>query len=125
MRESPREGRARGRPARARRAARRLPRRPQGSATPTIPDAQKLFIEQAFQDVGTAKQQSMRGTLDPMYLNYTLGKLMILKLRADWRAKAGAAFDLRAFHDRVLSYGDAPLPIIRRAMLGSDSGPPL
>jgi uncharacterized protein (DUF885 family) len=91
----------------------------------TIPDAQKLFIEQAFQDVGTAKQQSMRGTLDPMYLNYTLGKLMLLKLRADWRAKAGAAFDLRAFHDRVLSYGDAPLPIIRRAMLGSDSGPPL
>jgi hypothetical protein len=91
----------------------------------TIPDAQKLFIEQAFQDVGTAKQQSMRGTLDPMYLNYTLGKLMILKLRADWRARAGAAFDLRAFHDRVLSYGDAPLPIIRRAMLGNDSGPPL
>ena len=91
----------------------------------TVAESQKLFVEQAYQDVGTARQQSARGTLDPMYLNYTLGKLMILKLRADWRAKVGAAFDLRAFHDRLLSYGDAPLPLIRRAMLGDDSGSPL
>ena len=49
-----------------------------------------------------------------------LGKLIILKLRADWRRKAGASFDLRAFRDRWLSYGDAPLPLIRRAMLGDD-----
>jgi len=91
----------------------------------TVAEAQTLFIEQAYQDVGTARQQSARGTLDPMYLNYTLGKLMIMKLRADWRAKVGAAFDLRAFHDRVLSYGDAPLPLIRRAMLGDGAGPPL
>jgi hypothetical protein len=88
----------------------------------TVADAEKLFVEQAHQDVGTARQQSLRGTVDPMYLNYTLGKLMILKLRADWRAKRGAAFDLRAFHDQVLSYGDAPLPLIRRAMLGDDAG---
>jgi uncharacterized protein (DUF885 family) len=85
----------------------------------TVSDSQKLFVEQAFQDVGTARQQAARGTLDPMYLNYTLGKLMILKLRADVRAKLGAAFNLRAFHDQLLSYGDAPLPLIRRAMLGS------
>jgi hypothetical protein len=91
----------------------------------TVAESHKLFVEQAFQDPGTARQQSMRGTVDPMYLNYTLGKLMILKLRADWRAKVGPAFDLRAFHDRLLSYGDAPLPLIRRAMLGDDSGPPL
>lgn len=91
----------------------------------TVAESQKLFVEQTYQDVGTARQQSARGTLDPMYLNYTLGMLMILKLRADWRAKAGAAFDLRAFHDRLLSYGDAPLPLIRRAMLGDDSGSPL
>jgi hypothetical protein len=91
----------------------------------TVAESQTLFVEQSFQDVGTARQQSMRGTLDPMYLNYTLGKLMILKLRADWRAKMGSAFDLRAFHDRLLSYGDAPLPLIRRAMLGDGSGSPL
>jgi hypothetical protein len=89
----------------------------------SVADAQKLFVEQAFQDVGTARQQATRGTLDPMYLNYTLGKLMILKLRADWRRKMGASFDLRAFHDQLLSYGDAPLPLIRRAMLGEDAGP--
>jgi uncharacterized protein (DUF885 family) len=47
---------------------------------------------------------------------------MILKLRADWRSKMGSAFDLRAFHDQLLSYGDAPLPLIRRAMLGEGSG---
>lgn len=88
----------------------------------TVADSQKLFVEQAFQDVGTARQQAARGTLDPMYLNYTLGKLMILKLRADWRTKLGAAFNLREFHDRLLSYGDAPLPLIRRAMLGDDAG---
>lgn len=88
----------------------------------TVADAQKLFVEQAFQDVGTARQQATRGTLDPMYLNYTLGKLMILKLRADWRRKMGAAYSLRAFHDQLLSYGDAPLPLIRRAMLGDAAG---
>lgn len=91
----------------------------------TVAESHKLFVEAAFQDAGTARQQSMRGTIDPMYLNYTLGKLMILKLRDDWRAKVGAAWNLRAFHDRLLSYGDAPLPLIRRAMLGEDSGPPL
>lgn len=91
----------------------------------TLAESHQLFVEQAFQDAGTARQQSQRGTVDPMYLNYTLGKLMILKLRADWRAKVGADFDLRAFHDRVLSYGDAPLPLIRRGMLGEDAGSPL
>ena len=91
----------------------------------TVAASHQLFVEQAFQDAGTARQQSMRGTVDPMYLNYTLGKLMILKLRADWHAKVGPSFDLRAFHDRLLSYGDAPLPLIRRAMLGDDSGLPL
>jgi hypothetical protein len=92
----------------------------------TVAQAHQMFVEQAFQDAGTARQQSQRGTVDPMYLNYTLGKLMILKLRDDWRAKVGvAAFDLRLFHDRFLNYGDAPVPLIRRAMLGEDAGPPL
>lgn len=91
----------------------------------SVAESQQLFVDQAFQDVGTARQQATRGTLDPMYLNYTLGKLMILKLRADVRAKLGSAFNLRDFHDRLLSYGDAPLPLIRRAMLGSDAGSPL
>jgi hypothetical protein len=91
----------------------------------TLAESHKLFVEQAFQDEGTAKQQSTRGTLDPMYLNYTLGKLMIRKLRADWQSKVGAAFTDKAFHDRFLTYGDAPLPLVRRAMLGENAGPML
>jgi uncharacterized protein (DUF885 family) len=91
----------------------------------TVAESHKLFVEQAFQDEGTAKQQSMRGTIDPMYLNYTLGKLMIRKLRADWQAKKGVAFNEKDFHDRFLTYGDAPLPLTRRAMLGDDAGPAL
>ena len=57
----------------------------------TVAQSEKMFREQAFQDPGNARQQAARGTYDPAYLNYTLGKLMILKLRADWLAKSGAA----------------------------------
>ena len=64
----------------------------------------------------------MRGTFDPMYLNYTLGKLMILKLREDYRRVKGAAYSLRAFHDEFLSYGAPPIPLVREMMLGEDSG---
>jgi uncharacterized protein (DUF885 family) len=84
-----------------------------------------LFEEKAFADRPTARQQAVRGTFDPGYLNYTLGKLVILKLRADWKAKVGAAYSLQAFHDELLSHGCAPLPVIRRAMLGPDAGPAL
>jgi uncharacterized protein (DUF885 family) len=63
-----------------------------------------------------------------MYLSYTLGKLMILKLRADYRARAeagGKAFSLHDFHDQFLSYGAVPIPVIREEMLGAQAGPPL
>ncbi len=91
----------------------------------TVAESTQLFLDKAFTDPGTAKQQAVRGTADPMYLNYTLGKLMIRKLRDDVRAKEGGAFSLKAFHDQLLSYGDAPLPLIRKAMLGENAGPPL
>ena len=64
----------------------------------------------------------MRGTFDPMYLNYTLGKLMILKLREDFLARTGDAFSLRRFHDEFLSYGAPPIPLVRDMMLGEGSG---
>ncbi len=57
----------------------------------TVAQSEKMFREQAFQDPGNARQQAARGTYDPAYLNYTLGKLMIRKLRADWIAKHAAA----------------------------------
>jgi uncharacterized protein (DUF885 family) len=92
----------------------------------TVDQADKLFADQAFQDAANARQQAVRGTFDPMFLAYTLGKLAIVKLRDDVKAKhaaAGTEFSLQAFHDELLSYGAAPLPVIREAMLGADAGP--
>lgn len=90
-----------------------------------LADSIAMFQKRGMQDTATSRQQAVRGTFDPGYLNYTLGKLMILKLRADLKAKEGDAFSLRAFHDKFLSYGCAPIPSIRRAMLGADAGAPL
>jgi uncharacterized protein (DUF885 family) len=92
----------------------------------TVAQSEKMFREQGFQDPGDARQQAARGTYDPAYLIYTLGKLMILKLRADWIAKAGASSgspaDGRAlwrdFHDKFLSFGGPPIPLLRKEMLG-------
>lgn len=90
----------------------------------SVEQATKLFAEKAFVDPGNARQQAVRGTFDPMFLAYTLGKVMIRKLYADWRTRHPDA-PLREFHDRYLSYACAPVPLIRRAMLGDDAGPPL
>jgi uncharacterized protein (DUF885 family) len=88
----------------------------------TIDQAAAMFAEQAYADPGTARQQALRGTADPLFLGYTLGKLAIMKLRRDWQAKMGSAYRLRAFHDEFLEYGEAPLPVIRRMMLGDPAG---
>lgn len=98
------------------------------TGTMTVEQSEAMFRDKAFQDPATARQQAVRGTFDPMYLAYTLGKLVILKLREDVRAKAeaaGEAFDLRRFHDEFLRHGAAPLPAIRTSMLGPDAGPVL
>ena len=89
----------------------------------TLEQSEKMFREQAFYDPGNARQQAARGTYDPAYLNYTLGKLMIYKLREDYRRQRGAAFSLRDFHDRLLREGQAPMPIVREALLGKTGDP--
>jgi uncharacterized protein (DUF885 family) len=92
----------------------------------TIEQAEHLFTTQCFQTPQVAVEESLRGTQDPMYGYYTLGKLMILKLRADYKKKMGSAFTLRKFHDELLSRGDPPLPLLRPFILGSsDDGKPL
>ena len=91
----------------------------------TVAESERMFREQAFQDTGNARQQAARGAYDPAYLNYTLGKLMILKLRDDWTATRGGRAAWREFHDRFLSYGGPPIPLVRRAMLGENAGPAL
>ena len=89
----------------------------------TVAESERMFREQAFQDPGTARQQAARGTYDPAYLNYTMGKLMIRRLREDWTASRGGRAAWHDFHDRLLSYGGPPIPMIRKAMLGRDDGP--
>jgi len=86
----------------------------------TVDEAETLFRTVAFQDSVNARQQALRGTYDPEYLNYTLGKLMIRELHADARAAseaAGVDFDLTAFHDDFMSQGAPPVPWIGRRLL--------
>ncbi len=86
----------------------------------TVAESRALFEEKGFQDYGNAVQQANRGTYDPGYLNYTLGKLMIMKLRDDWTAGRGGREAWGEFHDRLLSYGAPPIPLVRREMLGGN-----
>ncbi len=95
----------------------------------TVAQSEKIFLEQAYADPGNARQQAARGTYDPAYLNYTLGKLMIRKLRADWvaqktsgDAKADPIKEWKAFHDAFLAYGGPPIPLVRKAMISGDTG---
>jgi uncharacterized protein (DUF885 family) len=88
----------------------------------SVADSERLFREQAYQDVGSARQQARRGTYDPAYLNYTMGKLMIRKLRADWTATRGGEAAWKQFHDEFLSHGGPNVPMLRALMLGSAEG---
>jgi len=78
------------------------------------------MAEQCFQPKDVAYKEARRGTSDPGYFSYTLGKLMIQKLRADTAAKEGFAFTLAHFHDRFENAGLVPIKIIRREIIGTD-----
>ncbi|HJQ16099.1 MAG TPA: DUF885 domain-containing protein [Allosphingosinicella sp.] len=84
----------------------------------TQEQSRRMFRDECFQDEGNARQQSARGTYDPAYLNYTMGKLMIRKLREDWTATRGGRAAWKAFHDQFLSYGGPPIPLVRQRMMG-------
>lgn len=83
----------------------------------TVEEATRFFMENCYYEEKTAQQEAIRGTFDPGYLNYTLGKLMILKLREDWRAQQGSRYSLRRFHDELLRHGAPPVPLLRERML--------
>ena len=91
----------------------------------TVPEATQFFMENSFLEELPARKEAMRGAFDPMYLNYTLGKLMIMKLREDYRRNKGDAYTLRGFHDEFLSHGAPPIPLVREMMLGEDFCPAL
>src|SRR5450755_2025769 len=88
-----------------------------------LAESERLFREQAYASVGSARQQAARGAYDPAYLNYTMGKLMIRKLRDDWTRGRGGRAAWREFHDQFLSYGGPLIPMVRAAMMGNDKGP--
>ena len=88
----------------------------------SLDDATRFFMANAYMEEMPASKEAQRGTFDPGYLNYTLGKLMIYKLRADWQAEQGSAYSLKAFHDDLLSHGGPPVPLLRKFMLRSDDG---
>jgi len=87
-----------------------------------LAECERLFRDEGFADTGNARQQAERGSYDPEYLDYTMGKLMIRKLRDDWTRTRGGQAAWRDFHDRFLSYGGPPIPMVRAAMLGNDAG---
>ena len=89
----------------------------------TVAESERMFREQGHQDPGNAQQQAERGTFDPAYINYTMGKLMIRRLREEWTRTRGGRAAWREFHDRFLEYGGPPIPLVRAAMLGSANGP--
>ncbi len=87
----------------------------------TMEQAVDFFVKEGYQSRSIGEVEVKRGTSDAIYLYYTLGKLEILKLRSDLRQKQGSAFSLQQFHDAFMRQGGAPIPIVRRALLGDDS----
>jgi len=84
----------------------------------SIDEAQRRFEQDAYQPAPVARAEAKRGTSDATYGYYTMGKLMILKLRADYEAARGSAYSLREFHDEFIALGPLALPLVRKAMLG-------
>ena len=89
----------------------------------TLEQAETLFMNQCHQDKATAHEQAVRGTFDPGYFAYTLGKIQILALRDEARARLGDKFSLQKFHDALLSHGSPAVPLIRARVL-ADLGVP-
>ena len=80
-----------------------------------------FFMKNGYMSRAYAERETKRGTSDPTYLVYTLGKLQILKLRTDYQKKLGDKFNLEQFHNEFVSRGGIPIKIIRQEMLGNDS----
>jgi uncharacterized protein (DUF885 family) len=82
----------------------------------------RFFREEAFLEEGSARREAERGTFDPTYIVYSIGKLMVMKLREDYKAAMGSKYSLKQFHDTLLGNGTVPLWLHRALMLGDNSG---
>jgi uncharacterized protein (DUF885 family) len=87
----------------------------------SIDEATKFFQENCYYEEKPARSEAMRATFDPLYLNYTLGKLQILKLRDDYKAQQGDDFSLQKFHNELLNHGMPPIRLLREIMLKDQS----
>ncbi len=83
----------------------------------SVAEGAKFFQENCYYEAKPSLSEAMRGTFDPGYLNYTLGKLQILKLRDDYKAQEGANFSLEKFHNEMLDHGAPPIRLLREVML--------
>ena len=88
----------------------------------SVDEAARHFMNDAYMEELPARKEAERGTFDPGYLAYTLGKLMVLKLRRDYKSEQYTAFSLKRFHDTFLSFGAPPIPLVRKMMLHHDDG---
>ncbi len=87
----------------------------------TVDEATKFFQDNCYYEAKPARQEAVRGTFDPEYLYYTVGKLEIFKLREDYRKQEGANFSLQKFHDEMLRHGAPPIRLLREVMLKEPS----
>jgi uncharacterized protein (DUF885 family) len=91
----------------------------------SVEQGMRFFRDEAFLEEGGARREAERGTFDPTYLVYALGKLMLLKLRSDWHAQEGSRYSLRSFHDTLLGNGMVPFWLQRQLMLGENARAPM
>lgn len=83
----------------------------------SIDEATKFFRDNCYYEEKPARAEAMRGTFDPGYLNYSLGKLQILKLLEDYKTQHGSEFSLQKFHNELLNHGAPPIRLLRELML--------
>ncbi len=86
----------------------------------SLEQATRLFMQHGLMGRVPAEREASRGTWDPTYFNYTLGKLLILRMREELRRHWGSRFTLRRFHDQLLACGLMPLPLIREVLLSQN-----
>ena len=87
----------------------------------TTAEAEDFFVKEGYQTHSIGSRETKRGTADPTYLVYTLGKLQIMKLREDYKQKIGEKFSLQDFHDKFMKHGFVPIKYVRKDMMGDDS----
>ncbi len=88
----------------------------------SVDEATQRFIDDAYMEEATGRAEAVRGTFDPGYFAYTVGKLQILKLREDYKAEQGDKYTLQGFHDRFLSFGSPPIALLRPMLLQHNNG---